>query len=106
MGRPGRVEARRWLQEHGPQRASARPPPPPQVSGYPYEYIEPLQLVKYTAGQRYEPHFDYGEACDYEENLHYGHRHVTMLVYLNSVPESAGGYTAFPKLNMRVYPQA
>ena len=55
---------------------------------------------------QYEPHFDYGEACDYEENLHYGHRHVTMLVYLNSVPESAGGYTAFPKLNMRVYPQA
>ena len=63
----------------------------------------PLRAPLHT---QYEPHFDYGEACDYEENLHYGHRHVTMLVYLNSVPESAGGYTAFPKLNMRVYPQA
>lgn len=44
----------------------------------PYENIEPLQLVKYTQGQKYEPHFDYGEACDYEENLSNGHRHVTV----------------------------
>jgi hypothetical protein len=34
---------------------------------------------------------------DYEENLYYGHRHVTMLVYLNTVPEAHGGYTAQPK---------
>lgn len=46
------------------------------ITGYPYENIEPLQLVKYTDGQRYEPHFDYGEACDFEENINYGHRHV------------------------------
>ena len=38
--------------------------------------------------------------------MHYGHRHVTMLVYLNSVPEANGGYTAFPKLNMRLNPRA
>ena len=44
----------------------------------PYENIEPLQLVKYTEGQKYEPHFDYGEACDFEENLSYGPRHVTV----------------------------
>ena len=55
------------------------------VTGYPYENIEPLQLLRYTDGQRYEPHFDYGEACDFEENMGRGHRHVTMLVYLNSV---------------------
>ena len=29
-----------------------------------------------------------------------------MLVYLNSVPEERGGYTAFPKLNMRLNPKA
>ena len=46
------------------------------LTGYPYDNIEPLQLVKYLDGQKYEPHFDYGEACDFEENLHYGHRHV------------------------------
>ena len=44
---------------------------------------------------RYEPHFDYGEACDFEENLRNGHRHVTMLVYLNDVPEEFGGHTVY-----------
>lgn len=29
-----------------------------------------------------------------------------MLVYLNSVPESHGGYTAFPKLNLKLNPRA
>ena len=76
------------------------------LTGYPYENIEPLQLVRYTDGQRYEPHFDYGEACDFEENLSHGHRHVTMLVYLNSVPERHGGHTSFPKLNLRLQPLA
>ena len=76
------------------------------VTGYPYANIEPLQLVKYVDGQKYEPHFDYGEACDFEENLGNGHRHVTMLVYLNTVPEDRGGYTAFPKLNLRLSPSA
>ena len=71
------------------------------LTGYPYANIEPLQLVKYTAGQRYEPHFDYGEACDFEENMGKGHRHVTMLVYLNNLPAGAGGHTTFPKLNVQ-----
>lgn len=76
------------------------------VTGYPYENIEPLQLVKYVDGQKYEPHFDYGEACDYQENLANGHRHVTMLAYLNTVPEEKGGFTVFPKLNIRLSPRA
>lgn len=76
------------------------------LTGYPVEYIEPLQLLKYTAGQKYEPHFDYGEACDYEENLMNGHRHVTMLVYLNSVPEEYDGRTHFPKLGVTIAPTA
>ena len=76
------------------------------VTGYPYENIEPLQLVKYVDGQKYEPHFDYGEACDFAENLANGHRHVTMLAYLNHVPEEQGGFTVFPKLNLRMSPTA
>ena len=76
------------------------------LTGYPYGNIEPLQLVKYVDGQKYEPHFDYGEACDYEENLANGHRHVTMLVYLNTVPKEYGGHTSFPKLNLQLSPSA
>ena len=90
------------------QQTDPRVPPPPARAPHtdPYDYIEPLQLVKYTEGQRYEPHFDFGEACDYEENLSNGHRHVTMLVYLNTVPEEYGGHTAFPKLGLQVSPLA
>ena len=29
-----------------------------------------------------------------------------MLIYLNDVPEERGGYTAFPKLHMRLSPKA
>jgi prolyl 4-hydroxylase len=76
------------------------------LTGYPYANVEPLQLVKYTGGQKYEPHFDYGEACDFEENAFAGHRHVTMLVYLNSVPPEHEGFTTFPKLNLSVSPIA
>jgi len=76
------------------------------ITGYPYANIEPLQLVKYIEGQKYEPHFDYGEACDFEENLDKGHRHVTMLVYLNSVPEEYQGWTTFPKLGIKMNPTA
>ena len=77
-----------------------------RLSGYPYENIEPLQFLRYIEGQRYEPHFDYGEACDYEENLSHGHRHVTMLVYLNAVPDAYGGHTAFPRLQLALSPVA
>jgi len=72
------------------------------LSGYPEENIEPLQLVKYTVGQKYEPHFDYGAACDYEENLRNGHRHVTMLIYLTSLPDEYDAHTQFPKLSVQV----
>jgi len=76
------------------------------LSGYPAENIEPLQLVKYVRGQKYEPHFDYGAACDYEENLSNGHRHVTMLVYLSSLPDEYLAHTHFPKLAVKVTPTA
>uniref|UniRef100_A0A7S0LN79 Fe2OG dioxygenase domain-containing protein n=1 Tax=Coccolithus braarudii TaxID=221442 RepID=A0A7S0LN79_9EUKA len=76
------------------------------LSGYPVENIEPLQLVKYVPGQKYEPHFDYGAACDYEENLNNGHRHVTLLVYLSSLPDEYLAHTHFPKLSVKVTPTA
>jgi len=76
------------------------------LTGYPYGNIEPLQLVKYLPGQKYEPHFDYGAACDYEENMANGHRHVTMLVYLNSVPDEYNAHTTFPKLSIKMNPVA
>ena len=56
-------------------------------------HAAPRSRGRGPARARYEPHFDYGEACDFEENLRNGHRHVTMLVYLNDVPEEFGGHT-------------
>ena len=47
-----------------------------------------------------------GEACDFEENLRNGHRHVTMLVYLNDIPDEHGGHTVFPKLELKLSPKA
>ena len=35
-----------------------------------------------------------------------GHRHVTMLVYLNDVPEEHMGHTTFPKLGININPTA
>ena len=61
---------------------------------------------RYEPGQRYEPHFDYGEACDFEENEANGPRHVTMLIYLNDLPEADGGHTVFPRLDLKVSPRA
>ena len=44
--------------------------------------------------------------CGLNCSLSNGHRHVTMLVYLNSVPDERGGHTEFPRLNLLLSPLA
>ena len=73
-----------------------------QYSHLPEENIEPIQLVRYTPGQYFKPHYDYldRKIPMYKDNVaKNGQREFTFFVYLNNVPDELGGKTAFPKLN-------
>ena len=64
--------------------------------------IEPIQLVRYKPGQYFKSHYDYLDTRlpMYQRNVDKnGQRELTFFVYLNDVPESAGGSTQFTKLN-------
>jgi prolyl 4-hydroxylase len=57
----------------------------------PQKNSEDLQVVNYKVGQKYDSHHDWG-VSGYPES-----RFITMLFYLNSLDEHAGGETSFPK---------
>jgi prolyl 4-hydroxylase len=67
--------------------------------------LEPLQVVVYEKGQKYNPHYDFftPNTEDVEQR---GNRQKTILVYLNNIPKESGGATYFPKLNLRIQPSA
>jgi prolyl 4-hydroxylase len=77
-----------------------------ELFSLPNHCIEPLQLVKYEAGQYFAEHHDTGILFDdYSIELppksltSVPRRIITVLVYLSDVPEEAGGKTVFPLLN-------
>lgn len=78
------------------------------LGGAPPACQEPPQVARYTAGQFYLPHFDAfdlrtqpGRECVHTG----GQRTATVLMYLNDVPQPAGGgCTHFPKLEARFAP--
>jgi prolyl 4-hydroxylase len=69
-------------------------------------HYEEFQVVKYGVGGFFKPHYD---ACDGDENyckkmdLGTGPRYLTVLIYLNDVPN--GGHTVFPHINKSVKPE-
>lgn len=63
--------------------------------GVTVNYIEPLQLVKYTVNQEYRPHYD-----AFEVPSALGQRTYTALVYLQSPTD--GGATVFPRIQRQV----
>ena len=67
--------------------------------------LEPLQVVVYEKGQKYIPHHDFFDPNTPDVQVR-GNRSKTILVYLNDVPEEAGGATFFPKINLKVQPKA
>ena len=75
-----------------------------QYVGMSTKYLEPMQIAVYESGQKYAPHYDFFSSDSTEVNK--GNRNKTVLVYLNDLPDDAGGNTFFPKLNLRIKPKA
>lgn len=65
------------------------------IAGVPYAHAEPLEVLRYTPGQEYKPHYD-----SFTDGQRDGKRIVTAFVYLSDVLQ--GGGTGFPNLNLEV----
>jgi prolyl 4-hydroxylase len=77
-----------------------------QVMHWPVENGEGLQILHYSLGGEYKPHYDYFSPADTGSQLHLarsGQRVSTMVIYLNDV--QAGGETVFPTLKLSVVPK-
>lgn len=77
-----------------------------EVMHWPAENGEGIQILHYTVGGEYKPHFDYFPPGDPGSQVHIakaGQRVSTLVMYLNDV--EAGGETVFPKLNLSVVPR-
>jgi len=70
-----------------------------QIMNIPIEHGDGLQVLLYTPGQEYQPHYDFfAETSRASVN----NRISTLVMYLNDVEQ--GGETSFPKLNFSVFP--
>lgn len=72
---------------------------------WPVENGEGLQILHYTKGGEYKPHFDYFSPNDPGSGAHIskgGNRVGTMVIYLSDV--EAGGATVFPDAGIQVTP--
>ncbi|MGF7050582.1 prolyl 4-hydroxylase [Paenibacillus sp. DS2015] len=70
-----------------------------QIMNIPVENGDGLQVLLYTPGQEYQPHYDFfAETSRASAN----NRISTIVMYLNDVEE--GGETTFPMLNLSVIP--
>ncbi len=77
-----------------------------QLMNMPVENGEGLQVLRYGAGGKSEPHFDYlipSNDFNRESLLRSGQRVSTLVVYLNDV--EAGGETYFPEIGLSVVPK-
>jgi hypothetical protein len=77
-----------------------------ELLSLPNHSIEPLQLVRYSQGQYFRDHHDIGVLYEDgsvelpEKNaMTPPRRIVTILVYLNDLPDDGGGGTVFPLLH-------
>jgi prolyl 4-hydroxylase len=77
-----------------------------ELVGSPVDHGEPIQVLHYTPGTEYKPHFDYFDPA-HEGNDKMlamgGQRISTLIMYLNDVP--AGGSTVFPEVGLDVLPR-
>ena len=75
------------------------------LCGMGQEHCEPLQIVSYTEGQKFETHHDAGTLCDDGTvELVPPRRLATLFLYLNKLPPDQGN-TQFPDLGISVQPE-
>lgn len=77
-----------------------------ELTGWPQNFGEPLQVQRYRKGGKFDPHYDFFlENTSYYENetKSGGQRVATMIIYLKQ-PE-AGGATYFANLGIRIIPR-
>jgi prolyl 4-hydroxylase len=72
-----------------------------ELTGIPDANSEHLQLLRYQTGQYYHTHHDY---IPFHLHRAQGVRLMTVFIYLNTLPEGAGGGTNFPQLDITVNP--
>jgi prolyl 4-hydroxylase len=73
-----------------------------RAAGLGFDALEPTEVLHYSAGERYKPHFDFFHPSlpNYAEEMRVkGQRIKTCLVYLNDGYE--GGETEFPRLGIK-----
>jgi prolyl 4-hydroxylase len=68
-------------------------------------YLEPMQVVVYEKGQKFNEHYDFF-GPDSQDIAVRGNRNKTILVYLNDIPPEAGGATIFSKIGLKIQPKA
>ena len=71
------------------------------LTGVPISHYEETQVCRYTAGQQYSWHYD---SIPVLLRKGWGNRLATVIVYLNDLPVSSGGATAFRDLDLQVQP--
>jgi len=73
-----------------------------RAAGLEFDALEPTEVLHYSAGERYKPHFDFFHPSlpNYAEEIRVkGQRIKTCLVYLNDGYQ--GGETEFPQLGIK-----
>lgn len=77
-----------------------------ELVGCPVEHGEPIQILHYTPGAEYKPHFDFFDpALEGNDKVLAmgGQRIATLIMYLNDV--EAGGSTVFPDVGLDILPR-
>ncbi|HZC37417.1 MAG TPA: 2OG-Fe(II) oxygenase [Sphingomicrobium sp.] len=71
------------------------------ATGLPVPLFEPSQVLHYSIGQRFKPHYDFLDPANpaYRDDLaRFGQRVATFLIYLND--NYGGGETSFPEIGL------
>ena len=79
-----------------------------EIVGATSQNVEPLQLVSYTNGQKFNLHHDAATLCDDGSCTEVvpPRRVATLFVYLNTMEDESVGHTEFPRLSLSVRPIA